>query len=240
MAKSNADGEMIVGGSNYGALPIVPLYGNRRKQSTLVGLKEQIDAYDLINSGFANDLQDCAEIYWIISDAMGMQPADIQRFREQLKFFHMAAADSDTPVTPYTQPIPTEARMKFLDSIRAQMYRDFAVVDVSTISATNRTATEIDAAYQPMDEEADDLEYQVIGAVRHLLALQGIDDVPQFKRNHITNQTEQTQMIMLAAEHLDEETILRKLPFVTVDEVAGILERTDAADLARFETPEVS
>lgn len=240
IAKSEADGEEIIGGSNYPSLPIVPLYGNRKKQSTLIGLKEGIDAYDLINSGFANDLEDCAEAYWIISDAMAMQPDDIQRFREQLKFFHMAVADSETPVTPYTQPIPTEARMKFLESIRLQLYRDFSVLDVSTISATAKTATEIEAAYQPMDAEADDFEYQIIDAVRKLLALQGIDDVPTFKRNRVVNQSEQTQMVMLAAQYLDAETILRKVPFVDVDEIPGILARTDAEDLARFETPEVS
>ena len=238
VAQNQADGEYIVGTSNYSSLPIVPLYGSRRKQSTLIGLKEQIDAYDLINSGFADDLQDCAEIYWIINDAMGMQPKDIQRFREQLKFFHMAAADSETPVTPYTQPIPTEARMKFLENIRMQMYRDFSVIDVTTISAAARTATEIEAAYQPMDAEADDFEYQVITAVRQLLALQGIDDVPQFKRNRISNQTEQTQMIMTAAQYLDEETILRKLPFVSVDEVDGIMERNLDANAGRFNLKE--
>ena len=140
VARNDIDGETIIGGSNYSALPVVPLYGSRRKQSTLIGLKEQIDAYDLINSGFANDLTDCAEVYWIINDAMAMQPADIQRFREQLKFFHMAVADSETPVTPFTQPIPTEARMNFLQSIEAQMYRDFAVLNVRQISASATTA----------------------------------------------------------------------------------------------------
>ena len=236
--KTAADGEIVVGGENYTALPVVPLFGSRRKQSTLIGLKEQIDAYDLINSGFANDLQDCAEIYWIISDAMGMQPADIQKFREQLKFFHMAAADSETPVTPYTQQIPTDARMKFLENIRAQMFRDFGDVDVSNISAEDRTATEIEAAYQPMDEEADDFEYQIITAVRQLLALQGIDTVPSFDRNRVVNQLEQTQMIILAANYLDDETIVRNLPFIPIDEVPGILERRDRADLSRYELPE--
>ena len=238
VAASPADGETIVGGSNYSALPIVPLYGSSRKQSTLVGLKESIDAYDLICSGFANDLEDCAEAYWIISDAMGMQPKDIQRFREQLKFFHVGIADSETPVTPYTQPIPTEARMRFLETIRVQMYRDFSILDVTTISASAKTATEIDAAYQPMDAEADNFEYQIIQAVRQLLAIQGIDDVPQFKRNRVNNQTEQTRMIMDAAQYLDNETILRKLPFINVDEVPGILERVTDAETRRFELPE--
>ena len=235
VARSEADGEVIVGESNYSALPIVPLYGSKHKQSTLIGLKQAIDAYDLINSGFANDLQDCAEIYWIISDAMGTQPTDIQKFREQIKFFHVAAIDSETPAQPYTQQIPTEARTKFLEEIQAQMYRDFAVLDVHAVAA-GATNDHIDAAYQPMDEEADDFEYQIIEAVQQLLALQGITGaIPQFKRNRISNQYELTQMIMMAAQYMDEETVLNKLPFVTVDEVKKILDAKDAESDSRLE-----
>ena len=59
--------------------------------------------------------------------------------------------------------------------------------------------------------------------------------MPQFKRNRISNQAEQTQMVMLAAEYLDEETLLSKLPFVTVDEVKAILAGKDAESADRFE-----
>lgn len=232
---SQADGEVIVGESNYSALPIVPLYGSKHKQSTLVGLKQAIDSYDLINSGFANDLEDCAEVYWLISDATGTQPQDIQRFREQLKFFHVGIVDSETPVQPFTQQIPYEARTKFLEQIQSQMYRDFAVLDVHTVQA-GATNDHIDAAYQPMDEEADDFEYQVIETVQQLLALQGIEGVvPQFKRNRISNQYELTQMIMMAAQYLDSNTLLSKLPFITVDEVQKILEQKDAEADARMD-----
>ena len=57
---SEADGEEVISEENYGVLPIVPLYPNDSKQSALVGLRAKIDAYDMIHSGFANDLQDCA------------------------------------------------------------------------------------------------------------------------------------------------------------------------------------
>ena len=53
---------------NYSRLPIVIMYASRLKQSTLVGMRDAIDAYDLISSGFANDLQDCAQVYWIVEN----------------------------------------------------------------------------------------------------------------------------------------------------------------------------
>ena len=70
--------------------------------------------------------------------------------------------------------------------------------------------------------------------MRQLLALQGIDDYPQFKRNRISNQYEQVQMVMLEAEYFDEETVLNKLPNVTPDEVEGIMQRKGEQERSRF------
>ena len=56
------DSEEVIGEENYSALPIVPFWGSSLHQSTLVGMREAIDSYDLIRSGFANDLSDCAQI----------------------------------------------------------------------------------------------------------------------------------------------------------------------------------
>lgn len=230
-----AGGEDVLGGENYSALPIIPLYGSRLHQSTLVGMREQIDSYDIIRSGFANDLQDCAQVYWIIENCGGMTDAALAKFRDRLKTMHIAVADTiNSGVTPYTQEIPYQARKEYLDEIRAGIYEDFGGLDVHTIAAGS-TNDHIDAAYQPLDEEADDFEYQVIEALMQLLDIIGIEDVPVFKRNRISNQKEQTEMILSAGEYLDTETVLRKLPFVTVDEVSMIMAalQTDAEE--RFE-----
>lgn len=243
-APIDADGS-IVGADNYGgALPIVPLWGSRLHQSTLVGMRAAIDSYDLVRSGFANDLQDCAQIFWIMENYGGMRPDDLAEFRARLLHTHIAAMDTGDggKLTPYAQDIPYQARAEYLASIRKGIYEDFGGVDVAAISASNQTATAIESAYQPMDENADDFEFQIISCVRALLALVGVDAVPVFKRNRITNQQEQVQMVMQSAQYLDTRTILQKLPFVTPDEVDEIMERTldeDAARLNRgFDEPE--
>lgn len=232
---SVADGTEIIGGENYSSLPIVPLYPGKARQSTLVGLRPKLDAYDIIHSGFANDLQDCAQMYWLIGNAMGMQDDEVQKLKDRLLFQHIAVVDTaNASLTPYTQEPPFEARKACLDYLRNSMYEDFAVLDVHTIAAGS-TNDHIDAGYQPMDEEADRFEYEVIKAVQQIERLKGLPElVPQFKRNKISNQKEQTEMVMLTAEHLDDETLLKKLPFVTVDEVEGILKRKDGAEARTF------
>ena len=232
---SEADGEEIVDGTNYSSIPIVCLYGSKARQSSLVGMKANIDAYDLVHSGFANDVTECAQIYWLINNAAGMDDNDIKLFRDRLLLQHMAVIDeSNSSVTPYTQDIPFGARETCLNRIRMSLYRDFGALDVDNISSQSRTATEIEAAYQPMDEEADDFEYQVIQGIRQLLALRGIDDMPVFKRNRVTNQREQTQTVLLAANYLDDQTILKKLPFISVDEVDEILAKKQVNEGGQF------
>lgn len=231
-------GEVITA-HNYAGLPIVPLWGSRLKQSTIVGMRSKIDAYDLVQSGFANDMQDCAQIYWLISGAGGATEKELSNFRERLLYRHIASINGDdVSVTPYTQEIPYNAREALLTRIKAQIYEDFGGLDVHTVSA-GATNDHIDAAYQPMDENADDFEYQIIEAVQNLLALQGVsaeDATPQFKRNRISNQREQVEIIMLEAEYLDEETILNKLPNVSNEEVKEILKKKSAEELGRFNT----
>ena len=234
-----ADGAaQVVGGENYSALPVVPMWGSRLHQSTLVGMRQAIDSYDLIRSGFANDLTDCAQIYWLVSNAGGMDDADLQRFLDRLKINHVALVDSDDGghAQAYTQELPYQARKEYLDMIRAGIYEDFGGLDVHTVAA-GATNDHIDAAYQPMDEEASDFEYQVSEFVQQLLSLMGIDDQPVFHRTRISNQREQVEMVVQEAQWLDEDTILRKLPNISPKEVEGILTRRGDEDMDRFRQP---
>lgn len=218
-------GEDFIGGENYSRIPVVPMWGSKLHQSTLIGMKEKIDSFDLIRSGFANDLTDCAEIYWIVENCGGMSEAELERFRDRLKINHIAIADTENSnVKPYTQEIPYAARKEYLDEIRSGIYEDFGALDVHTVAA-GATNDHIDAAYQPLDEESDEFEYQVTEFIQGILALMDISDTPVFKRNRISNQKEQTDMVLSASDYLDTETILQKLPWVTVDEISGILIR---------------
>ena len=230
-----AGGDVVVGEENYSSLPIVPLWGSKLHQSTLVGMRDSIDSYDLIKSGFANDLTDCAQVYWLIENAGGMTDDDVRQFLDRLLLNHAAVVDSDSggKVSPYTQEVPYQARQALLKELRSGIYEDFGALDVHAVAA-GATNDHIDAGYQPMDEEAADFEYQISECVMKILSLMGIEDSPVFKRTRISNQMEQVQMVATEAQWLDHETILRKLPNVTPDEVSNILNRVDAEDQYRM------
>lgn len=240
-ATSEIDGTELLAYQNYPGFPVIPMYGNRAKQSELVGQREAIDCYDLIKSGFANTVDDASVIYWTISNAGGMDEIDMARFKESMRRIGVGLVDDDgAKAEAHTLTIPVEAREALLSRISDDLYRDFQMLDVTKLQGGQKTATEITAAYQSMDNKVDQFEYCVIDFLQALFKIVGIEDEPSFTRSKVTNQLEQTQMVLLAANYLDDETILNKLPWLTQEEVAEILKRKAAEDIERsFEPPEM-
>lgn len=240
-ATSEIDGTELLAYQNYPGFPIIPMYGNRSKQSELVGQREAIDCYDLIKSGFANTVDDASVIYWTISNGGGMDEIDMARFKESMRRIGVGLVDDDgAKAEAHTLTIPVEAREALLSRISDDLYRDFQMLDVTKLQGGQKTATEITAAYQSMDNKVDQFEYCVIDFLQALFKIVGIEDEPSFTRSKVTNQLEQTQMVLLAANYLDDETILNKLPWLTQEEVAEILKRKATEDIERsFEPPEM-
>lgn len=230
-------GEEIYQRENYPNFPIVPFYANPERQSELVGIREQIDAYDLIKSGFANDL-DGHMLYWILENAGGMDDPDIARLIERMKTLGAVISDEDAQVKMQQLDIPYASRIAYLDRLEEDLYKDFGALKVDIISSSATTATQINAAYLPLDCKTDQYEYECIEFVRNILKLQGIEDIPQFKRNKIANQSEATTMILQASNYLDDETVLKHLPFLSPDEIETILKNKEKEESERFSVNE--
>lgn len=239
VAQSVADGVQIRDGENYPAFPIVPLWGNRERQSELTGLRSKIDGYDLISSGFANDLDDASQIYWIVNNAGGMDEVDLRKFIDQIKRVRAAVVEDDSAhAEAHTLNIPYQARQAGLQELRDSLYRDAMALDTDKISAGNVTATAINTAYENLELKCDGYEYCVTECIKNLLKLAGIDDSPTYHRRKTTNQSEMTQMILSAAQYLDDETILKNLPFLSIDEIDGIMKRKQKEIVERYEESE--
>jgi len=237
---TEAEGDIAAEGDNYPALPVIPMYGGEDRQSTLIGMRPTIDAIDIIASGYANDEQDCASIYWLIQNCGAMTDKDMQAFLRDIRERHIAQVDvtsfSGDPrgaLSPYTAEAPYQGREAVLTYLQKRLYEDFGALDVHSIAASS-TNDHIDAAYQPLDDEADLLEAQVIDAIQRGLALYGIEDTPTFKRNRVSNVKEAIEAVVLEAPLLDRETALELLPNLTVDQREAALARLDAENAARI------
>lgn len=236
---SEADGKEIYDGENYPGFPIVPLWGNQDHVIKIKAWQPKIDCYDLIESGFANDVDDASLIFWTISNAGGMDDVDLAKFIQHMKTVKAAAiSDDGAKAEAHTMDIPSEARNSYLDRLEKDLYKDAMALDTEAIASGNTVATAIRAAYEPLNNKTDDFEYCVVEFIQGILDLAGIEDNPTFKRSTIINQTEETNMVLAAAQYLDDETILKHLPFISVDEIQDILDKKMTEEVNRFETLE--
>lgn len=232
---SDFNGTEIIDGKNYPTFPIVPMWSNPHHVSELMGLKEEIDAFDLIRSGAANDLDDVSQIYWILENAGGMGDVDLARFIERLRTVHSINLDDGVKAEAHTLEVPYNARESYLTRLENDLYRDAMIVNMEAVSAGNTTATAILASYEPQDDKADEFQDCVTETINGILELLGIEDTPTFTRSRIINELEVTQMVLSSAQYLDDETILKKLPFISASEVDDILGRMDKEEMERFD-----
>lgn len=210
---SEVDGTEIYDGENYPTFPIVPLWGNPEHQSELVGLREGIDCYDLIKSGFANDLDDVSQIYWTIQNAGGMDDVDLAKFVERMKTLKAAAVeDSGAKAESHTVEVPYASREALLSRIERDLYRDAMALDTQNIASGTTTATQILASYEPLNSKCDDFEYCVRDFLDGVMLLAGIEnEEPSFTRSMVVNVQEEIQTIMSAATYLGSEYVIRKI-----------------------------
>ena len=221
---------------NYGKLPIIVMYGNDLHKSELDGMRENIDCYDFIKSGLANNIDDADGFYWLVQNSGGMDDTDLAAFIERMKTVHAAAVEGEG-ATPHTIEIPTEARKVMLDILNQDIYDDFQMTDIKNLSAAQKTTQEIDAAYQSQDNKCADFEYLMLEFVQSILTLAGINDTPSFVWNKVVNQTEYTAMVLSASNYLTDEMVIKKLPFLTPEEQAEVIAQRNLESQNMFNQP---
>lgn len=235
IAKNEADGERIYDAENYPSFPIVPLWGNSEHQSEIVGLREQIDCYDLIKSGYANTVDEASIVYWTIQNAGGMDDVDLAKFVERMKTLHAATTDDMVNASSHTQDAPYASREALLERLDKDLYRDAMALNTETIAGGAVTATQIKAAYEPLNSKADDFEYQIAKFISAILFLAGVDDKPTFTRSVLVNASETIQNIIQGAQFLSSDYVTTKILEVLGDgdKAEDVLKQLDADEVER-------
>lgn len=234
---SAADGEEIYDYENYPSFPIIPLWANPVHQSELIGIKESIDSYDLIKSGFANDLDDASQIYWVIHNAGGMDDVDLAKFIKRMKTVKAATVDDDgARAESHSIEVPYASRETLLTRLRNDLYDDFMALDTKIITGGAATATQIRAAYEPLNGKTDMYEYCVHDFIDGLLFVAGIEDEATFTRSVIINTQEEIQVLLQAAQYLSDDYVTEKIItiFGDIDRKEDIMEEMTEEDIGRM------
>ena len=171
-----------------------------------------------------------------------MSELDDAKFIEQLKLTHTAHADGDdgASVEAHNVSVEFEATAEALDRLKEQLYADFMALKVQDLSAGNKTATEITAAYEPINQKTDQFEYCVTDFIQGVLELAGIEDEPTYTRSQMSNQSELLEMVLQCVEYLDDEYVTTKILTLLgdSDKVQEVLQRKDAEATDRYKQQE--
>lgn len=228
--------DAIYDGENYPSFPIVPFFG-LNKQSELEGRRENIDCYDLIRSGFANNVDEASYIYWAIQNAGGMKDMDLAKFVERMKTVHASlVSDESARAEPHSIEAPYASRVALLENLKTELYENFMALDVKNIASGAATATQIRASFEPLNMKTSDYEYCVIDFIKGILNVAGIEDDPTFTRSMIVNTTEDINNVLASAEYLPEDYVTRKLLTLLGDgdQADELIEEKDAEAAQRF------
>jgi hypothetical protein len=85
-------------------------------------------------------------------------------------------------------------------------------MDSDAIAGGAVTATQIKAAYEPMEIKSSEFESCVLDFLYGVMKVAGIsDEKPSFTRTRIVNTQEEVQMVLSAASFLGEDYVIRKV-----------------------------
>ena len=245
LVRRDALGEEVIGAQNYGgALPIVPLYADDDKAGMLTqSLKTKIDAYDRIQSDFADNLDRANDVYWVLNN-FGGTTDDIVELLEQINRVKAVANISDgtgsgSTAEPHTIEVPYEARRVALDLLERAMHADAMALDMDQMTGGSLTNVAIKAASYNLSIACDRLEWQVRKTVQGVLRLIGVEtESIRFKRSGIANDSETIQDIYTFREDITREYALRLNPMVEDADIPDIIAAKDAEDVTGMDDPD--
>ena len=195
---------------SWGRVPFIEIENNEEKTTDLEPIKPLIDAYDLINSGFVNTIEDLKEIVWLIN---GYGAEDLLSLIENLKVNGVARTnDTAGHIDAKLLPIPYEARQALLKGLKELIYEFGRAVDTSNKDLIGQapSGVSLEFLYTDLDMKADDAIgglttalYDVLWYVLQDLKMKGklpenineYDFKIEFNKSRIFNEVEKVNSI---------------------------------------------
>lgn len=201
-------------------IPVFKLKNNKKEVSDLTkNIQSKIDAIDLAQSDFLNNLKDFSDIYWAVIGANRMTSDEMEDFllsvASRKNIILENIGNGAASATPHTIPIPYEARDKFVEIMKSDLMTEAGVIDRS--SASGVTATEIRFATYRLRRRVSKFEYWLHKATRELIdaILKEINSqfeyTLSFNKNYPDNATELLTNMQMAQADMSQVDRLRIL-----------------------------
>ena len=147
-------------------IPIFVLKNNEESRSDLTpNIRSKIDIIDIVNSGFANNIEDFSELYWVVKNGAGMNNNDFNDFIANINRTKKVLLSGDTAnsigVETHQIQIPTEARTRFVEERKKELIQEAGVIDTESLTGSSLTTVAIKAATMKLRQRVSAFEWEV-------------------------------------------------------------------------------
>lgn len=205
------DGDKSVYFEDFGQIPFIRLDNNRKQQSGLMPIKDQIDSYDLMNCGLANNIQDTNESLYVVK---GFDGDNLDELMVNIRAKKHIGVGEDGDVEIKTVDIPVEARKTKMETDEKNIFRFGMGVNTEALKDTSATVSvAIKSAYANLDLKCEGFNKGFKKFLRKLLELvlkeinkldgtayEQKDVYFNLERETITNEQENAQIRLTEAQ----------------------------------------
>ena len=211
----------------FGEVPFIFFKNNDDGQNDLKDIKELIDAYDKVYSGFVNDLEDIQEIIFVITNYGGEaeSPIEILKEMKDAKIINVESdgAEDKSGISTLAIEIPVEAREKLLNMTRKAIFEQGMAIDPDPQNFGNSSGVALGYLYSLLELKTGlmETEFRVSfnRLIRAILKFHGrsADTIEQtWTRTRVSNDAELADIASKSKGIVSDETIIQNHPW-TVD-----------------------
>ncbi|NCU30374.1 phage portal protein [Candidatus Saccharibacteria bacterium] len=219
---SKDDGTLL---HNLGRIPFIMCPNNNRHQGNLKKYQGFIDAYDIVLSGYVNDVMDIQQVIYILENYAG---TDLGEFTKELKKYKTALVGNDGidgskgDLRTLTIDIPVDARNALLETLKKQMYIAGQALSRDVVSVGNASGETLKFFYRDLDLKVGDKEVEFSVSFKELtriiceiLSIPITKDIRiTFTRNRISNDKETAEICKNSVGIIPQKLIWANHPFV--------------------------
>lgn len=206
-------------------VPFIFFNNNDEGTNDLRDIKELIDAYDKVFSGFLNDLEDIQELIFIVTNYGGDADNALQILQEMKtkKIINVESegADDKSGVSTLAIEIPVAARKEMLDITRKAIFEQGMGIDPDPQNFGNSSGVALQYLYSLLELKTGmmETEFEVSfnRLARAILKFYGktSEKLEQtWTRTSVTNDSEMADIAQKSKGVISDETIVRKHPWV--------------------------
>ncbi len=211
---------------DLGEVPFIEFKNNRNLVSDLKKYKDLIDVYDVVVSGYANDLEDIQQLIYVLENYGG---ENLSEFLSDLKRYktiktETTASGTKGGVSTLKIDIPVEARNSILDILKKQIYESGQALQQDNENFGNASGVALKFFYRKLELKAGLTQIEFEKGLNHLIRVimkfLKISDAEKrsitqtWTRNMISNDSENAQIAADSVNIISDETILKNHPWV--------------------------